>query len=61
MKKRKTYVLDTNVLLFDPSALEQFDDNEIVVPLVVFEELDRNKGRFDEVGRNARKFSRSLD
>jgi len=47
--------------LFDPSALEQFDDNEIVVPLVVFEELDRNKGRFDEVGRNARKFSRSLD
>jgi len=48
------YVLDTCVLLADPRALYRFDEHEVVLPLVVVEELDRNKTRMDEVGRNAR-------
>ncbi len=58
---KKTYVLDTNVLLSDPNALNSFDDNDIIVPLAVLEELDRHKSRQDEVGRNARTVSRMLD
>lgn len=58
---RKTYVLDTNVLLTDPDALFAFEDNDIIVPMVVLEELDRKKGRPDEVGRNARVVCRTLD
>ena len=49
-----SYVLDTCVLLADPYALTRFDEHEVVLPLVVVEELDRNKTRMDEVGRNAR-------
>jgi PhoH-like ATPase len=48
------YVLDTCVLLADPRALYRFDEHDVVLPLVVVEELDRNKTRLDEVGRNAR-------
>ena len=51
---RSSYVLDTCVLLADPYALTRFDEHEVVLPLVVVEELDRNKTRLDEVGRNAR-------
>ena len=51
---RTSYVLDTCVLLADPRALYRFDEHEVVLPLVVIEELDRNKTRMDEVGRNAR-------
>ncbi|MBA2575033.1 MAG: PhoH family protein [Euzebyaceae bacterium] len=51
---RLSYVLDTCVLLADPRALYRFDEHEVVLPLVVVEELDRNKTRMDEVGRNAR-------
>ena len=51
---RLSYVLDTCVLLADPRALYRFDEHEVVLPLVVIEELDRNKVRMDEVGRNAR-------
>lgn len=58
---KKTYVLDTNVLLSDPGALNSFDDNDIIVPMAVLEELDRHKSRQDEVGRNARTVSRTLD
>jgi PhoH-like ATPase len=49
-----TFVLDTCVLLADPRALYRFDEHEVVLPLVVVEELDRQKTRMDEVGRNAR-------
>jgi PhoH-like ATPase len=49
-----TFVLDTCVLLADPHALYRFDEHEVVLPLVVVEELDRQKTRMDEVGRNAR-------
>jgi PhoH-like ATPase len=58
---RKTYILDTNVLLHDPDSLFSFEDNAIVLPLSVVEELDRIKRRSDEVGRNAREVSRKLD
>jgi PhoH-like ATPase len=51
---RISYVLDTCVLLADPQALHRFDEHEVVLPLVVVEELDRQKTRMDEVGRNAR-------
>jgi PhoH-like ATPase len=58
---KKIYVLDTNVLLQDPRAIYSFDDNEIIIPAVVLEELDSKKRYMDEIGRNARYFSRLLD
>lgn len=58
---KKTYVLDTNVLLSDPSFFKNFDDNDLIIPILVLEELDRHKGRSDEVGRNCREVSRALD
>ena len=57
---KKTFVVDTNVLLSDPEALFSFEDNNIILPLIVIEELDRHKDRQDEVGRNARETVRKL-
>ena len=57
----KTFLLDTNVLLFDPFCLKVFEDNEIVIPLPVLDELDNAKKGFDEIGRNARQVVRKLD
>ena len=48
---QKTYVLDANVLLQAPYALESFEDNHIVLPLAVLEELDDRKGADGEAGR----------
>ena len=56
----KTYVLDTNVLLDDPSAVTSFDDNNVIIPLVVIEEMDRFKDKPGDLGANAREFSRFL-
>jgi PhoH-like ATPase len=58
---RKTYVLDTNIFLADPNALYAFEDNNIVIPTVVLEELDAKKKLMDEIGRNARFVSKQLD
>jgi PhoH-like ATPase len=58
---KKTYVLDTNVLLHDPLSIFAFQDNEVVIPAVVLEEIDSFKRNMDEVGRNARYVSRLLD
>jgi PhoH-like ATPase len=58
---KKTYILDTNVLLHDPESLFSFEENSIVLPLSVIEELDRIKRRGDDIGRNARDASRKLD
>ena len=58
---RKTFVLDTNILLSDASALSSFGDNEIIIPLIVLEELDSKKNRQDEVGHAARSISRQLN
>ncbi len=58
---RKAFILDTNVLLFDPQALFKFGNNDIVIPIVVLEEIDRFKREMSENGRHARLFSRLLD
>jgi PhoH-like ATPase len=58
---RKTYVIDTCVLLADPLSLLRFDEHDVVIPLVVVEELDRQKTRPDEVGANARRAIRALE
>tara|TARA_Y100000590_G_scaffold456257_1_gene606491 strand:- start:521 stop:1840 length:1320 start_codon:yes stop_codon:yes gene_type:complete len=57
----KTFILDTNVLLFDPSAINKFGENKVFIPLVVIEELDRFKKDQNENGRNARYFARLVD
>ena len=58
---KKTYVLDTNVLLSDPNSIFSFEDNDLIIPMAVLEELDHHKSRLDEVGRNARHTSKTLD
>lgn len=60
-KSAKTYVLDTNVLLHDCSSMFAFEENDVIIPMVVLEELDNHKSRQDEVGANARSVSRSFD
>ena len=57
----KVFVLDTNVLLFDPMAINKFGKNTVFIPLIVIEELDRFKKDQNENGRNARHFSRIVD
>ncbi len=58
---KKTFVLDTNVLLHNSNCIESFADNTVVLPMAVIEELDRFKGSNDELGRNARQVIRRLD
>ena len=58
---KKTFVLDTNVLLFDPTAFRKFGKNTVFIPLIVIEEIDRFKKDQNENGRNARNFSRYID
>jgi PhoH-like ATPase len=58
---KKIFVLDTNVLLHEPNALMHFEDNDVVLPITVIEELDRFKRKMEETGRNARNVSRQLD
>lgn len=57
----KIYVLDTNVLLQDPYSIFSFEDNEVVIPAVVLEEVDSKKRYMDEIGRNARLVSKLID
>lgn len=57
----KNFILDTNVLLHDPTALFQFEENRIFIPLKVLEEIDQFKRELSERGRNARTISRMLD
>jgi PhoH-like ATPase len=58
---QKVFVLDTNVLLFDPQAIYKFGDNQVLIPITVLEELDRFKKDLNENGRNARQISRMMD
>jgi PhoH-like ATPase len=58
---KKIFVLDTNVLLQDPNAIYAFEDNEVIIPAIVLEEIDSKKRNADELGRNARQISRMLD
>lgn len=57
----KHFILDTNVLLHDPLAIFKFEENDIIVPITVIEEVDRFKKDMNETGRNARQVSRILD
>lgn len=59
--KRHTYVLDTNVLMHDPSCLFRFQEHDLYLPMVVLEELDNNKRGHSEVARSARQASRYLE
>ncbi len=58
---KKNYVLDTNVLLHDPHAIFRFEDNNVIIPIYVIEEVDQFKREGSERGRNARSIARKLD
>lgn len=58
---KKNYVLDTNILLHDPYAIFKFDDNNVIIPIYVIEEVDQFKREGSERGRNARQIVRLLD
>jgi PhoH-like ATPase len=58
---KKNFILDTNVLLHDPNAMLSFEDNNVIVPIYVIEEVDTFKKDLSELGRNARQISRMLD
>lgn len=57
----KLFVLDTNVLMHDPSSLFRFEEHDVYLPMMTLEELDHHKKGMSEVARNARQVSRSLD
>jgi PhoH-like ATPase len=57
----KNYILDTNVLLHDPHSLLSFEENNVLIPIEVIEEIDRFKRESTELGQNARAVSRLLD
>jgi PhoH-like ATPase len=59
--KPRLFVLDTNVLMHDPTALFRFKEHDIYLPMVVLEELDKGKKGMSEVARNVRQTSRFLD
>ncbi len=59
--RTKLFVLDTNVLMHDPTSLFRFEEHDIYVPMATLEELDSNKKGMSEVARNARQASRFLD
>ena len=58
---KKTFVLDTNVLLHDPEAIQKFEANEVVMPLIVLEEIDKMKRLTSELGKNARAVIRFIN
>ena len=57
----KSFILDTNVILHDASSIHQFQENDVVVPLTVIEELDHFKRGSQVINLNAREFARTLD
>ncbi len=58
---KKNFVLDTNVLLHDPRSMLSFEENNVIIPIYVIEEVDNFKKDLSELGRNARQVSRILD
>ncbi|HOW28113.1 MAG TPA: PhoH family protein [Elusimicrobiota bacterium] len=57
----KHFVLDTNVVLYDPNSIYNFQDNIVIIPIWIIEEIDAFKKDLNDTGRNAREFSRHLD
>ncbi|KAA2285573.1 PhoH family protein [Arenimonas fontis] len=60
-RSKRIYVLDTNVLMHDPTALFKFEEHDVFVPMMVLEELDNAKKGHSEASRNARQVSRFLN
>jgi PhoH-like ATPase len=60
-KVKKLFVLDTNVLMHDPTCLFRFDEHDVYLPIATLEELDQHKRGLSDVSRNARQASRFLD
>jgi PhoH-like ATPase len=60
-KVKKLFVLDTNVLMHDPTSLFRFDEHDLFLPIATLEELDSHKRGLSDVSRNARQASRFLD
>jgi len=58
---KKKFVLDTNIILTDPLCIYKFDNNDVHIPLIVIEEVDRHKKGQEEKARNARAFAREVD
>jgi len=58
---RKLFVLDTNIMMSDPSALYRFEEHDVYLPMVVLEELDSHKTGLSEIARNVRQTNRMLD
>ena len=61
MGAKKNFILDTNVILHDSDCLKNFQENDIYLPIVVFEELDKFKKGNEQLNFNAREFVRELD
>ena len=61
MPTKKNFIIDTNVILHDYSFLHHFEENDIYIPFVVLEELDKFKKGNDQINFNAREFIRELD
>ena len=61
MGTKKNFVIDTNVILHDYNCLKNFQENDIHLPLVVLEELDKFKKGNEQINFNAREFVRELD
>ena len=59
--QRRLFVLDTNVLMHDPTSIFRFQEHDVYLPMVVLEELDANKKGLSEASRNVRQVSRFLD
>src|SRR4249919_3546522 len=60
-RSKRIYVLDTNVLMHDPTALFKFEEHDVYLPMQVIEELDNGKKGTSEASRNARQVSRFLN
>ena len=58
---KRLFVLDTNVMMHDPSCLYRFQEHDVFLPMIVLEELDKNKRGHSEVARNARQASRVME
>ena len=58
---RKLFILDTNVLLHDPTSLFKFKEHDLYIPIITLEEMDAHKKGMSDVARNARQASRFLD
>ncbi len=61
MNKRKAFILDTSVLLYDKSSIHSFPDSDVIIPLIVLDEVDRFKEKMGVVGEYARYINRYLD